>query len=161
MPPGPRQLGGERVAAALEAALPGSVEEVHPEWVVASPARLVEALGWLRDSAEFDAAQLSNLCAVDYHSYFEVVYHLQSLDLNHQLVVKARTTSREDVSVPSVCSVYRGALLQEREAYDLMGVRFEGHPDLRRILTWEGFEGHPLRRDYLEPPLPYTWPHGG
>ncbi len=150
MPPGPRQLDGERVAAALEAALPGSVEEVHPEWVVASPARLVEALGWLRDSSEFDAAQLSNLCAVDYHSYFEVVYHLQSLDLNHQLVVKARTTSREDVSVPSVCSVYRGALLQEREAYDLMGVRFEGHPDLRRLFLWEGYPGHPLRKDFLQ-----------
>ncbi len=150
MPPGPRQLGGERVAAALEAALPGSVVEIHPEWVVVSPRHLVEALGWLRESEEFDAAQLSNLCAVDYHAYFEVVYHLQSLDLNQQLVVKTRTTSREDVTVPSACAVYQGALLQEREAYDLMGVRFEGHPDLRRLFLWEGYPGHPLRKDFLQ-----------
>ncbi len=56
---------------------------------------------------------------------------------------------RGDASVPSVMSVWRGADLQEREAYDLMGVRFEGHPNMKRLMLWEGFEGHPLRKDYL------------
>ena len=64
-------------------------------------------------------------------------------------------------TVPSVASVWRGAILQEREVWDLMGIAFDGHPNLKRILTWEGFQGHPLRRDYLEPPLPYSWPQGG
>lgn len=150
MPLGPRQLPGGAVAPALEAALPGAVVEVHAEWVVISQQRLVDTLLWLRDSEEFDAAQLSDLCAVDYHTHFEVVYHLQSLDLNQQIVVKTRTTSREDVSVPSACPVYQGAVLQEREAYDLMGVHFEGHPDLRRLFLWEGYPGHPLRKDFLQ-----------
>jgi NADH-quinone oxidoreductase subunit C len=152
MPAGPNQLAGERVAAALAAALPGAVVEVHPEWVVVAREQLVESLRWLRDSEEFDAAQLSSLCAVDYHAYFEVVYHLQSLDLNQQIVVKTRTPSRDDASVPSACAVYQGALLQEREAYDLMGVTFDGHPDLRRLFLWEGYPGHPLRKDFLQMP---------
>jgi NADH-quinone oxidoreductase subunit C len=152
MPAGPRQLAGERVADALNAALPGAVVEVHPEWVVVAREQLVEALTWLRDSEELDAAQLSDLCAVDYHTHFEVVYHLQSLDLNHQIVIKTRTASRDDASVPSACAVYQGALLQEREAYDLMGVIFEDHPDLRRLFLWEGYPGHPLRKDFLQLP---------
>jgi len=152
MPAGPNQLAGERVAAALAAALPGAVVEVHPEWVVVAREQLVESLRWLRDSEEFDAAQLSSLCAVDYHAYFEVVYHLQSLDLNQQIVVKTRTPSRDDASVPSACAVYQGALLQEREAYDLMGVTFDGHPDLRRLFLWEGYPRHPLRKDFLQMP---------
>jgi NADH-quinone oxidoreductase subunit C len=152
MPAGPRQLAGERVADALNAALPGAVVDVHAEWVVVAREQLVEALTWLRDSDELDAAQLSDLCAVDYHTHFEVVYHLQSLDLNHQIVIKTRTASRDDTSVPSACAVYQGALLQEREAYDLMGVIFEDHPDLRRLFLWEGYPGHPLRKDFLQLP---------
>jgi NADH:ubiquinone oxidoreductase subunit C len=76
-------------------------------------------------------------------------------------VLKARVYGREAPSLPSVTGVWVGAELQEREIFDLMGVAFEDHPNLKRLLTWEGFDGHPLRRDYLEPPLPYTWPQGG
>ena len=110
---------------------------------------LDEALGWLHGSAEFDAAQLSSLCGVDYHDHFAVVYHLQSLDLNHQIVVKALIADHEEPSLPSAYAVYKGALLQEREAFDLLGIRFEGHPDLRRIFLWDGFPGHPLRKDFM------------
>ena len=97
--------------------------------------------------AHIDYRQLT---AVDRHTSFEVVYHLQSLDLNHQVVVKALVRDHEAPSLPSAYPVYKGALLQEREVYDLMGIRFAGHPDLRRLLLWEGYPGHPLRKDFLQ-----------
>ena len=152
MPAAPRQLGGEAVAEALDAALPGALLRASAEWVEVRPARIAEALRFLRDDPAFDAKQLSSLCAVDRHDRFEVVYHLQSLDRNHQIVVKAIVGDRGEPSLPSACGVYAGALLQEREAYDLMGVRFEGHPDLRRMFLWEGYPGFPLRKDFLQVP---------
>jgi NADH:ubiquinone oxidoreductase subunit C len=81
--------------------------------------------------------------------YFEVVYHLISLKHNHSLVLKTRCHDRGKPVVPSVVGIWRSADFQEREAYDLMGIVFDGHPNLRRLLLWEGFAGHPLRRDYL------------
>jgi NADH:ubiquinone oxidoreductase subunit C len=86
---------------------------------------------------------------VDFVEYFEVVYHLTSLSRQQTAIVKARVFGREAPSLPSVYHVWRGADFQEREIWDLMGVRFEGHPNMKRIMLWEGFEGHPLRRDYL------------
>ena len=146
---GPRQLDGAVVAKALAAALPGVVTTSNDEWVEVAPDRVEEALRWLRDSEEFDAVQLSNLTSVDRHDRFEVVYHLQSLDLNHQIAVKAILSDHDDPILPSAYPVYKGALLQEREVFDLMGIRFANHPDLRRILLWEGFPGHPLRKDWM------------
>jgi NADH-quinone oxidoreductase subunit C len=145
-----RQLTGARVADRLGAALPGIVTRVQPEWVEVNPTRVIEALRWLHDDEELDAAQLSNLTAVDYYDRFEVVYHLQSLDQNHQIVVKAVLTDHEAPAIESCYGVYKGALLQELEVYDLMGIRFEGHPNLRRLFLWEGFPGYPLRKDFLQ-----------
>lgn len=96
---------------------------------------------------EFD--YLSNLTAVDRTDYFEMVYHLNSIKHNHSLVLKTKCFGRDNPSVSSVVSLWRGADLQEREVYDLMGITFSGHPNLKRILLWEGYPGHPLRRDYL------------
>lgn len=152
MPAGPTQLTGDTVASALSAALPGAVATATAEWVEVEPSRIVEALRWLHDDAEMDAKQLSNLCAVDRHDRFEVVYHLQSMDRNHQIVVKAVVGEHDDPALPSCYPVYKGALLQEREVYDLMGIRFEGHPDLRRMFLWEGYPGFPLRKDFLQIP---------
>lgn len=149
MPAGPTQLSGRRVAAALAAALPSAVVAEHDEWVEVRPERIVDALRWLHDAPDFDAAQLSNCCGVDRHDRFEVVYHLQSLDLNQQIVVKTTVADHERPSLPSAYAVYKGALLQEREIYDLMGIQFAGHPDLRRLFLWEGFPGYPLRKDFL------------
>ena len=95
---------------------------------------------------------LNSITAVDYVEYFEVVYHITSTIHKHSAVLKAKVYGRDAPSVPSVISVWRGADLQEREIWDLMGVAFEGHPNLKRILLWEGYPGHPLQRDYLEPP---------
>ncbi len=116
------------------------------------PSEVATAVQTLRDSEESDLVFLSNLTAVDRERHFEVVYHLQSLDLNHILQVKARVTDREDPALPSLTGVYHGAHLQEREVYDLFGIRFEGHPDLRRMFLWDGFPGYPLRKDFLQMP---------
>ena len=86
---------------------------------------------------------------MDYIEHIEVVYHLTSLKLLHTAVVKTKLYGREDLSLPSVYQVWRGADFQEREIWDLMGVDFQGHPNMKRIMLWEGFEGHPLRKDYL------------
>lgn len=85
--------------------------------------------------------------------YLEVVYHLYSMSLKHgPLVVRVRTAERTgDVTVPSLTPVWRACELQEREVYDLFGVVFDGHPDMRRLLMWESFRGHPMRKDYVEP----------
>ena len=94
----------------------------------------------------------------------EVVYHLYSIALRHgPVILRLRTGNRTDrVTVPSLTPVWRACEFQEREVFDLFGVSFEGHPDLRRILMWDGFKDHPMRRDYVEPD-DYEWeptPHG-
>lgn len=85
--------------------------------------------------------------------YLEVVYHLYSMELKHgPLILRLRTANRSDnARVPSLTPVWRGAEFQEREAYDLYGIKFEGHPDLRRILMWDEFTDFPMRKDYVEP----------
>ena len=85
--------------------------------------------------------------------FLEVVYHLYSMEKKHgPVILRQRTANRGDqVSVASLTSVWRGCELQEREAFDLYGIRFDGHPDLRRILMWDGFKDYPMRKDYVEP----------
>ena len=85
--------------------------------------------------------------------YLEAVYHLYSVDLKEgPLVLRMRTVNRTDqVELPSLTHIWRSAEFQEREAFDLYGIVFTGHPDLRRILMWEGFKDYPMRKDYVEP----------
>lgn len=85
--------------------------------------------------------------------YLEAVYHLYSMALKHgPVILRVRTGNRtEDVTIPSLTPVWRAAEFQEREIFDLYGIRFEGHPDLRRLLMWEGFKDYPMRKDYVEP----------
>lgn len=85
--------------------------------------------------------------------YLEAVYHLYSMTLKHgPLIIRLRTTNRTDaVELPSLTPVWKSADFQEREIYDLFGIRFRGHPDLRRLLMWDEFEGHPMRKDYIPP----------
>jgi NADH:ubiquinone oxidoreductase subunit C len=71
-----------------------------------------------------------------------------SLEFNRSITLKARCYTRDNPSVPSLTGLYQGADIQEREIYDLMGIAFQGHPNLKRILLWEGFDGHPLRKDF-------------
>ncbi|WP_409411595.1 NADH-quinone oxidoreductase subunit C [Brevundimonas sp.] len=115
--------------------------------LVAPRERIVEVMTALRD--QFGFQQLLDLCGVDYpdrKERFEVVYHLMSLTRNARLRVKVSTD--EVQPVPSIIAVYPAANWFEREAYDMYGMLFSGHPDLRRLLTDYGFEGHPLRKDF-------------
>ncbi len=120
----------------------------------------------LRDEYGYDL--LSSVTGVDYYpeDRMEVVYHALQTTGGPVLSFKVQTT-RDQAVVPSVVSIWPGAEFQEREAWDLLGIKFEGHPDLRRILMWEGFEGHPLRKDWKEPyfeedvkPYKSRWPDG-
>ncbi len=85
--------------------------------------------------------------------YLEAVYHLYSMELKHgPLILRLRTGNRTDQThLPSLTPIWRGAEFQEREVYDLFGISFDGHPDLRRILMWDGFKDFPMRKDYVEP----------
>ncbi|WP_019995318.1 NADH-quinone oxidoreductase subunit C [Aureimonas ureilytica] len=113
------------------------------------PADIVETVTFLRDNSQCQFKCFIDVAGVDYPNRvdrFEVVYHFLSLHLNQRIRVKVVTN--EDRPVPSIFGVFPGADWFEREAYDLYGILFTGHPDLRRILTDYGFEGHPLRKDF-------------
>jgi NADH-quinone oxidoreductase subunit D/NADH-quinone oxidoreductase subunit C/D len=129
---------------------------------------LLEVATTLRDELGYD--YLSSVTGVDYlsddESFLEVVYHLYRSTGGSALVLKVQVP-RDDAVVPSLYYVYPGSDFQEREAWDLMGIRFDGHPSLKRILMWEGFDGHPLRKDWREvyyeehgKPFGNRWPGG-
>jgi NADH-quinone oxidoreductase subunit C/D len=146
-----------------EAVLPD--ERKGFEGYLVKPEHLLEVVRVIRDELGYD--YLSSVTGVDnYPDNLEVVYHLFKTTGGPALTLKTQV-SRDHAAVPSLVSLYPGADFQEREAWDLLGIRFEGHPDLRRILLWEGFEGHPLRKDWREPyfeeegkPFKSRWPEG-
>jgi NADH-quinone oxidoreductase subunit C len=142
-------IAASELAAKLNEKFPGSVIEAGAESLLVKPEALVNTLNYLKATPGIDFDYLSSMNAVDYWDYFEVVYQLVSLTHNQSLNVKARCPGRENLSLPSVVSLYKSADYQEREIFDLMGIRFEGHPNLKRIVLWEGFQGYPLRKDYL------------
>jgi len=142
-------LAGEEIGAKLEETFPGSIAESGKDSFLVKSGFLLTVASYLKDTPGLDFDFLSYVTAVDYYDYFEVVYHLISLEQDHSLVMKTRCYGRDNLSLPSVVSLWRGADYQEREIYDLMGISFDDHPNMRRIFMWEGFEGHPLRRDYL------------
>ncbi len=108
---------------------------------------LVDLAATLRDEPALAFAYLSDLTGVEYPDRFEVVYHLYSITHYHRLRLKV-ILERDDTVVPSVTAIWPTADWHEREAYDLLGITFTGHPNLTRIFMPDGFEGHPLRKDY-------------
>ena len=142
-------ISGEEIAGQLEEKFPGSIVESNRNSLVVNNEFLLPIAEFLKNAPELSFDFLNFITAVDYFDYFEVVYQLSSLEHNHSLVVKTRCYDRENPVLTSVVGLWQGADFQEREIYDLMGVRFEGHPNMKRILLWEGFPGHPLRKDYL------------
>ena len=156
-------------AVELAARFPGVVSaDSRPGyggWIVSAD-KLIEVATALRDEFGYDL--LSAVTGVDYlaENKMEVVYHAFKTTGGPALVFKVQAP-RENPVVPSVINVWKGADFQEREAWDLMGIKFSDHPDLRRILMWEGYEGHPLRKDWKEPfyeedakPFKSRWPDG-
>ena len=144
-----RPLSGKEVAKRIEEKFPATVVESDETTVVVKSEALFEIMSFLKETPGLEFDYLTNLTAVDWLDFFEVVYHLTSMKNYHTLVVKTRCYERENPEVPSVVSLWQGADFQEREVYDLMGIRFVGHPNLKRLFLWEGFQGHPLRKDFL------------
>jgi NADH:ubiquinone oxidoreductase subunit C len=114
------------------------------------PAKMHDLAIRLKNEADLAFDYLFCLSAVDMVKFLEVVYHLESTTLLHQVVLKVRTDDRENGAVDTVCDIWRTAEFHEREAFDLVGIRFSNHPDLRRIFLEEGWVGHPLRKDYVD-----------
>jgi NADH-quinone oxidoreductase subunit C len=140
---------GDEIVAALPGAAKGA-EVAHGDLMLEAEAgRIVEVLTFLRDDPRYLLVCFTDLTGADYparEKRFDVIYALLSPKKNFRIRVKVQTD--EDTPVPSVVSVYPAANWCEREVYDLFGVLFDGHPDLRRILTDYGFDGHPLRKDF-------------
>ena len=117
--------------------------------IVISKSNLIKVINFLKEDKDFQFKQLIDICGVDYPNRlerFEIVYHLLSLSLNQRIRVKLSV--KDGDMVPSIVSIFEAANWHEREVWDLYGVIFSDHPDLRRILTDYGFEGHPLRKDF-------------
>ncbi|MGQ9455726.1 MAG: NADH-quinone oxidoreductase subunit C [Armatimonadota bacterium] len=142
--------------------LESAIRSVFPDAILASteingipnikllPASLLDVCRFLQSTPELAFDYLADITAIDWKTHIEVVYRLTSLATNRKVVLRV-DLERNNPSVDSVTSVWKSADWQEREAYDLMGVKFVGHPDLRRILLPEDWEGYPLRKDYVIP----------
>lgn len=148
--PKPADASGKALVAALAAAVPGSVLEAYEfvgeTTVRVDPAKLVEACRHLKEAEAF--TYLVDLTAVDWKERdprFDVLLLLHSFSRGQE---RLRLKVAVGESCPSVTGVWLTANWMEREAFDMYGIRFDGHPDLRRILTWDGFQGHPLRKDF-------------
>ncbi|MCP5097684.1 MAG: NADH-quinone oxidoreductase subunit D [Chloroflexi bacterium] len=161
----------ESAIAILKERFPEAVQDetrVGYSGLTVSADKIAEVATALRDELGFN--YLSSVTGVDQieDNKLEVVYHTYNLEQGGSAVVLHVQVDRDDAVVPSLVPVYPGADFQEREAWDLFGIRFDGHPDLRRILTWDGFDGHPMRKDWKEAfyeedakPFGSRWPGGG
>jgi len=142
-------LSGAEISKKIAERFPGAVVEATAQAVLVESESLLEVAEYLKNLPELDLDYLNHITAVDYFDYFELIYQLTSLNHNHTILLKTRCYGRENPSVPSVVSLWRGADYQEREVFDLMGITFEGHPNMKRIFLWDGFKGYPLRKDWL------------
>lgn len=143
------------IASQLQNRFPKAVlqiEDTKPEKSIKlDPSSIMEVVRFLKEEAHFET--LGDLCGVDYPSLpaFCVVYHLQSYA--HKLVIRLKCylPRTEEASIQSITSLFKGANWLEREVYDMVGIKFTGHPEMRRILCPEDWTGHPLRKDYVTP----------
>ena len=142
-------MNAAEIKTKLESEFPGIPIQIVSEGLLLRPEDLVRVAQFLKESGEFKMNYLSSVTAVDYLEHLESVYHLYSVDQRTGPIVLRVRVPRDNPRIPSLVGLFRSAEFQEREAYDMMGIRYEDHPDLRRIFMWEGFEGYPLRKDYL------------
>jgi NADH/F420H2 dehydrogenase subunit C len=145
------RLSPDEIKKAIEELLPGVSISLEGDVLIVEPKDLIPVCRMLKETERFGMDYLSNLTAVDYpkESRIGLVYHLYSMEHKHGPIALAVHLNREKPVIASATAIWRGAEYQEREAFDLFGVHFEGHPDLRRILMWDGFEGFPMRKDYV------------
>lgn len=144
-----RAMTGEEIGSRVASGVPDAVQAWDENALWVDPAKVADIGKFLFDDPDLDFQFLNSITAVDFIDHLEVVYHLTSLNRLHTAVIKTKLRGRDDLSLPSVYGIWKGADFQEREVWDLMGVYFRGHPNMKRIMLWEGFEGHPLRKDFL------------
>lgn len=157
-PPDPRAVTATALADSIKASIEthccaDAVEETGAAKTI--PLLRIAAHKWrevvlfLRDFEDHQYDYVELMAGTDYKDYIEVVVYLYSMKRRTYITVKTRTP-RNAASLPSLASVFPGVNWEEREIYDLLGVHFEGHPDLRRIMMWDEWKGHPLRKDYSD-----------
>ena len=144
------EVRGTELAEALGPHFGAAVVEANECAVWVDKERVRDVVRWLKDAPEWSFDWLEMVTASDYIDYFEVVYALTSLSGRRKATVKARIYDRQAPVLPSLYEVFKGADFQEDEVYDLFGIRFEGHPNLRRVFMWDDFPGWPLRKDFLD-----------
>jgi len=127
-----------------------ALKTVRQSLLIENTADLTKVAQFLKDAPEYRMDFLSSITAADYIEFFENVYHLYSIEKKHGPITLRVRMKRETPTCPSLVPLYRGAEFQERDNFDLFGITYEGHPDLRRIMMWDEFEGFPMRKDYVQ-----------
>ena len=145
------EWNGKKLAEEISNHISDSVVSSDDNSVYISREKIYEVLKFLKETSGFSFDLLSSITAVDYIDHFEVVYHLKSLITLSKATLKVKLGfGREDQpEIDSAYNLWKGADFQEREVFDLMGIHFVHHPNLKRILLWDGFPGHPLRKDFV------------
>ncbi|MDP2920416.1 MAG: NADH-quinone oxidoreductase subunit C [Dehalococcoidia bacterium] len=143
-------LSAPEIVKQIQAHYPGAVSVVSDSALLVDGKSLAEVMTYLKNTPGLDFNYMTAITAIDYFQHFEVVYNLVSMEHNHSLTVKTRAYGRDNPRLPSVVSLWRSADYQEREIYDLMGITFDGHPNMKRIVLWPEFKGHPQRKDFLK-----------
>ena len=145
------EWNGKKLAEEISNHISDSVVSSDDHSVYISREKIYEVLKFLKETSGFSFDLLSSITAVDYIDHFEVVYHLKSLITLSKATLKVKLGfGREDQpEIDSAYNLWKGADFQEREIFDLMGIHFVNHPNLKRILLWDGFPGHPLRKDFV------------
>ena len=131
-----QQLTGEDLAEKVAAGVPESVDGMVDGVLRVKSQKIADVANFMKSDSGLDFNFLNSISAVDYIDHFEVVYHLTSLNKRHTAIVKTRLDGRDDLTLPSVYHLWRGADFQEREIWDLMGISFSGHPNMKRIMLW-------------------------
>jgi NADH-quinone oxidoreductase subunit C len=142
-------LTTSEVSKQISERLPDAVIDATDTAILVNSNSLLDVGAFLKDTPGLDFDYLTTITAVDYYTYFEVVYLFVSMEHNHSLVIKTRCQGRDNPTLPSLVGLWRSADHQEREIYDLMGITFEGHPNMKRIVLWSDFQGHPQRKDFM------------
>jgi NADH:ubiquinone oxidoreductase subunit C len=141
----------EELKKQLEARFPDAkLRVIAGSILIEDPKDLTRVAFFLKEAPEFRMDYLSSVTGADYLDYLESVYHFYSMEKKTGPVVLRVRVKPDNAKIPSLVPVYAGAEYQEREAYDTFGIIYEGHPDLRRLFMWEGFDGYPLRKSYRQ-----------
>ena len=141
-------MNSNEIKSKIESAIPGiALKAVRDSLLVENPADLPKVADFLKNS-DCRLDYLSSVTAADYLQYLETVYHFYSMEKKTGPLVLRVRVGRNNPRIPSLVPLFRAAEFQEREAYDTFGIIYEGHPDLRRVFMWDGFEGFPMRKDY-------------